>query len=656
MPVSAQETPAIIHTEEPRTYTPEDSMAIEDLITKANRVRWTIPDSAMRLFNKAVEMSKSLRFTTGVALAYLNMGISQVGQGQYDKAFAYYADAYPYSLQSPIHTSLVPTININIGATYYYMGEYAQSARYYYQAIRYLLQYEPDNINMPITYSNLGAVLNRLGVHDQAFYYLEKAEVLSRRHKMTYPLALTLVNKGEAYIATGDTTSGIRCYEEALAVSRKENFIELQQALYSSQGELLLSKKKIKEAIGYFNKALSVDSNANPYYASIIPYYSLGRAYYLLKDYTNAEMYLTKGISRAEQLGMLDNKADAHRTLAAIYEATGRYPASVNQMHIYLGLKDSLMNKERIQAINQLNIRYQTVQKDKELAEKQLLIARQQHQISGKNTLIGIISLSTLLFTVLSLLLWVLYRNKHHKHRLQEERLRTMEREEEIKLMQALMQGEEKERTRIAQELHDGIGGMLAAIQMHFSASRNRQHDAVPAQHNMDEIMKMLENTADEVRKTAHNLMPDILIKYSFEEALQLYCEHINSGSKLQIDLQIHGTINTLPKSVELSLYRIVQELIQNIIKHAGASQAIIQVNQQETALSIMIEDNGTGFRSGDDYTGIGLQNLRSRVQALQGFLSIESAAGAGTTVYMEFETEKINRTAAAHAAGEIPE
>lgn len=530
------------------------------------------------------------------------------------------------------------------------MGEYSQSARYYYEAIRYLLQHEPDNVNMPITYSNLGAVLNRLGVHDQAFYYLERAELLSRKHNMTYPLALTLNNKAEAYIATGDTARGIRCYEEALAISRDENFVEIQQALYSGYGELLLTQGKIKNAIRFFTNALSIDSNANPYYASIIPYYSLGRAYFLLEDYGNAEMYLTQGISRAEKLGMLDNKADAHRTLAAIYEATGRYPASVRQMRIYLSLKDSLMHKERVQAISQLNIKYQTAQKDKELAEKQLLIVQQRHQISGKNTLIGIVSLGTLLFTVLSLLLWVLYRNKNHKHRLQAEQLRTMEQEAEIRLMQALIRGEEKERTRIAQELHDGIGGMLAAIQMHFSASRNRQPEAVPAQQNMDEIMKMLENAADEVRKTAHNLMPDILIKHSFEEALQLYCEQINSGGKLQVDLQIHGAINALPKSVELSLYRVVQELIQNIIKHAGASQAIIQINQQEKVISIMIEDNGTGFRPDGNHSGIGMQNLKSRVQALQGFLSIESAEGAGTTVYMEFEMGKLGKAVTAHA------
>jgi len=459
---------------------------------------------------------------------------------------------------------------------------------------------------------------------------------------MPYPLALTLNNKGEAFIATGDTAHGIRCYEEALEISRKGNFIELQQALYSSYGELLLSRNKIQEAIGCFTKALSLDSNTNPYYASIIPYYSLGRAYSLLKDYRKAESYLMKGISRADQLGMLDNKTEAHLTLASIYEATGRLPASLNQLRLYLRLKDSLMNKERVQAINQLNIRYKTAQKDKELAEKQLLIARQQNQLSRKNTLIGIILMSMLLLMVLALLFWLLYRNNYHKRRLQEERMRTMEKAEDIKIMQALMKGEEKERRRIAQELHDGIGGMLAAIQMHFSAARNREDDRSRQVENMNEIMGMLESTADEVRKTAHNLMPDILIRHSYEEALQLYCENINAGNGLQVDLQIYETMSPLPKSVELSLYRIVQELLQNIIKHADASQAIIQINQQEEKLSIMIEDNGNGFTPDQDGQGIGLHNLRSRVQGLQGFLSVESVVGSGTTVYMEFALEKL--------------
>src|SRR5690606_10688465 len=105
--------------------------------------------------------------------------------------------------------------------------------------------------------------------------------------------------------------------------------------------------------------------------------------------------------------------------------------------------------------------------------------------------------------------------------------------------------GEEKERTRIARELHDGIGGMLAAIQMHFSAAHSREADPRRLAADMQDIRTMLERTADEVRKTAHNLMPDILIRHSLEEALQLYCEQINAGGALHTELQVHGPIGS---------------------------------------------------------------------------------------------------------------
>ena len=136
--------------------------------------------------------------------------------------------------------------------------------------------------------------------------------------------------------------------------------------------------------------------------------------------------------------------------------------------------------------------------------------------------------------------------------------------------------------------------------------------------------------------------MPDVLIKNSLREALLLYCANINKADQLSIDLQFHGEIDHINRSVELILYRITQELIQNMIKHANATHAIIQIIQDKGRLNLIVEDNGAGFNMKNNIVGFGMQNLQYRVQALQGYISITSAEGKGTSVYIEFDLEKL--------------
>jgi signal transduction histidine kinase len=203
-----------------------------------------------------------------------------------------------------------------------------------------------------------------------------------------------------------------------------------------------------------------------------------------------------------------------------------------------------------------------------------------------------------------------------------------------------MMEGEEKERTRISRELHDGIGGMLTGVKMNIK-SVQKQHDRSTIQEELKNVMYMLHAMGTEIHKTAHNLMPDILLKHSFQEALHLYCEQLETGDGLKINLQFHGALGQLDKRIELPLYRIVQELIQNIIKHAAASQAAIQIKNNGDFLYISVEDNGVGFDHSKPNSGLGLRNIEARIHALSGFFSIESTLGMGTIVYIEIDLKK---------------
>jgi two-component system NarL family sensor kinase len=152
------------------------------------------------------------------------------------------------------------------------------------------------------------------------------------------------------------------------------------------------------------------------------------------------------------------------------------------------------------------------------------------------------------------------------------------------------------------------------------------------------EASHMLDNTVNDIRRTAHNLMPELLLKHGLSEATRIFCDQVQDNEGLSISYQHYGFIDGPDKRFELSVYRIVQELVHNVIKHAQASFALVQLSQHNDILDVTIEDNGRGLQAHEGATkGMGLESIRQRVRELQGKININSSAGSGTTVYIEF-------------------
>nr|WP_255723142.1 ATP-binding protein [Flavihumibacter fluminis] len=207
------------------------------------------------------------------------------------------------------------------------------------------------------------------------------------------------------------------------------------------------------------------------------------------------------------------------------------------------------------------------------------------------------------------------------------------------------MQGEEKERTRVAKDLHDGVAGMLAASKMHFN-SIGTQYAELVQLSAFKQGLNLLDEAATEVRKTSHNLMPEILLQYGLDQAIRRYCSNINNSRAISIIYDSWGEINRYNDSFELSVYRIVQELLNNIVKHSKATQALVQVSQQNEVLSITIEDNGVGMQENKEMDGTGLQSLASRAKAMNGKIELESRPGHGVCAYLEFDISEMEKTA----------
>jgi signal transduction histidine kinase len=215
-----------------------------------------------------------------------------------------------------------------------------------------------------------------------------------------------------------------------------------------------------------------------------------------------------------------------------------------------------------------------------------------------------------------------------------------MEKEEQLAATEAVLKVEEQERIRLAKDLHDGLGGMLSGIKYAFQTMKGNLVMTPDNQQSFERSMDMLDSSIKEMRRVAHNMMPEALVKFGLNIALKDFCNDINRSGALQVSYQSIGIENAvIEQTTAITIYRIVQELINNIMKHAAAKSAIVQVSKTSDAvIRITVEDDGKGFDPViiQEAKGIGWSNIHSRVKYLKGKVDVRSEVGKGTSVLIE--------------------
>lgn len=364
-------------------------------------------------------------------------------------------------------------------------------------------------------------------------------------------------------------------------------------------------------------------------------YMAYADAYALLGNHKQRIAYLNKALEIGEKSNTVIQLDDIYKGLSESYEGLQEYKKAMTYHKLYVVNYDSTNGVKHKQNAAALEVKYRTAQKEKELAAQQLeLVKSSQYTYASISAAIMLLLVSGMGF--------IQYRNKKKEYARE---MASLQKDKEIQLLQAVMQGEEKERTRVAKDLHDGVAGMLAASKMHFN-SIGTQYAELVQLSAFKQGLNLLDEAATEVRKTSHNLMPEILLQYGLDQAIRRYCSNINNSRTISIIYDSWGEINRYNDSFELSVYRIVQELLNNIVKHSKATQALVQVSQQNQVLSITIEDNGVGMQENKGMDGTGLQSLASRAKAMNGKIELESRPGHGVCTYLEFDISGMEKTA----------
>lgn len=611
-----------------------DTLVIKQKIKETGRFVTLYPDSAKSVYKQLLTASEMQHFPYGIAMSKFGLGNVYAEKTNNNIAVKYYQQATLLCTQYPQLARYLAVVQNNMGISYDGLGIYNEASKAFMNALRSISQYPTDAISKNTVLLNLAGTLTHMKQYDRALQYLNGMSA-SVGKNTDWELAIAILNNKGAIVLLQNKI------EESLQYFIQSNVLAKRYHIKNTEADLNIAniyflKHSYDKALPILENILKDTAlNENTIEASILS----GKIYMAQQMYQQADRILKRALNNSIRYKVTDKILEAQSALSDLNTEKGDYKTAYNYAQQYHLLKDSIASVTIANNINELETRFRFSEKDRALLTSQLRVIDKENKLKQKNEWILIVSS---LVIVLLLLLTALYTRNRHKQRLQQQQIHVLKHQHEIIQLKALMKGEETERARLARELHDGIGGMLVAAKLNLGAVKI-EHAEATYNPVIDDVMAMLQRIATEVRRTAHNLMPDVLNSIGLEDAIGVFCDEINVNNNLDIDIQFQGDFSWLHKPATLFLYRIMQELIQNVVKHAAATYMALLVRMQDDKICITIEDNGTGFDREQLKMGSGLYSLTHRIEAMKGNITVMSAQGKGTTVFIEIDTGQLN-------------
>ncbi|MES2774836.1 MAG: ATP-binding protein [Bacteroidota bacterium] len=632
----------------------KDTSSILNLIVKGKELNASEPDKALPYFNEALKKSYETNYPKGIVLALTRISVWHFGNNINATIDEASQGLQVYEKEKLNDIEMKAELHLTLAEAYDEKGKKDSAAFFYYLLGR---EIEDKNITDPTLTINIFTKLTIFWVNfnydistNEEYKrtlgeYVEKAKAAAGQMKDSVDARSVVYFLQGAYFHGTKQFDSARFYYLTYYEKReqlKKLSLPRKISIFTNITDTYLQEGKPDKALVYIDKVAQIGNipEQNKFLVFYMAFNELQRAkaFYQQKKYAATIALTDNTIKKLKTTGehLRDEVVEAYNIAANSYEALGQYKDALDFKNIYITLHDSLNKKEKIDIIHGLEIRYRIAEKDKELAERELTIAAVQNKVRTRN--IWIVSIALLAFFTASI--FALWRRKNiHKQKLQQARINNFQKEMEIARLNASITGEERERERMARDLHDGIGGLLAAAKMNFELLK--KEDNPSKKEDLNYGIKLLEEASIELRKTAHNMMPDLLLQNGLPQAIRHFCKTIGKNSPTQLTFQMYGDEKRYEKNFELSLYRIIQELVHNIVKHAHASTALVQISFHENGnVDFTVEDNGKGLPEDavKNSKGMGLKNIIERTKSLNGKTDIYSQNGNGTSINLAFE------------------
>ncbi len=607
----------------------EDTGKAMLLLRLADHYETNNQDSSVYYLEKSKALSESLKFEKGLYHYYEQSAIVSFTKGDYGKAMEEQKSALALARQLKDSSFVINTLN-NIGIVYSYLGKFEEQLDYTLQ-VKNMVEAIKDSSKISGIYHNLANCYANLKQYRKSTdYALLSVQVHTRYNKRNDYINRVYATLGQNYEDLQIIDSALYYYDKAIKESVRLNDTYAEAAIYGYKSNLYANRNQFREMLKASEKSLSLARELQSRQMLASSLYNVAYANFFNDNNAKARKEINEALLIATEDSLTDELKNSYIILSYIAAKDGDYATSLLAKIKSDSIQEAILNEQVIKSAAELENKYETEKKDNQ-------IKLQTATILKKNVLNYILIGSAITILIIFLLS---YRTYKHKRKLQQQRINELETEKQLTATEAVLKGEEQERTRLAKDLHDGLGGMLSGIKYSFTTMKGNLIMTTENAQAFERSMDMLDSSIKEMRRVAHNMMPEALVKYGLDTALKDFCNDINQSGALKVTYQSIGMETAkIDQTTAITIYRIVQELISNTMKHATAKSAIVQLSKVDGPLNVTVEDDGKGFDTQilQRSKGIGWTNIQSRIDFLKGKLDVQSANGKGTSVHIEF-------------------
>lgn len=612
----------------------DDSLKVIKLRKFCSPYNETDPEYSRKIYEYALSISRKIGNKSCESKCLLSLAILCFVHNQYDSARNYDWQALKAAKEAKNIEEEGRVYN-NIANTYYTQNKLDSSAYYYMEALR-CIEKTHNNFATSMVYGNLSNIfheqhLNELSLKNAllSLHFAMKGKIDSNSTGVAYE------NCGIAYGALRRPDSQYYCYSKALGYYSNGEDLTNLWSIYKNLSEYEMDKKDYLKGKAYADSSLK--------YSRMV-----GNNHDIASALIHCGVMELKcgNISKAEQL-LGDASVYVHKDMewallkewnlqmAEIKRTKGDYKDALKYYDDYITYKDSVSNKESKEISVQMEAKYHSVKRQSQINELEKEARLHGLEIRQKNILLYILLGGFAIAIIISVMI---YKNITQKAIIQKKMIAALEQEKQLVATKTILQAQESERSRMAKDLHDGLGGMLSGIKLNLSSIAENIQATEKDKQLFFKSMGQLDNAINEMRRVAHNMMPEALLKFGLTEAIKDFCETINESNACKLKLTHIGNLPQLEQSTEIIIYRIVQELVNNSIRHGRSKNIFIQLIKHEQGITVTVEDDGSGFDESqlNNIKGTGLLNVQSRVDYLKGSCEIKTEKGNGTSINIE--------------------
>ena len=527
--------------------------------------------------------------------------------------------------------------NLGWGVIVYLSGQYDEVLPKFFRARDIF-----DSLNHK---AGLAAINNEMAVFynkqqelDKAFSCLDVSEKLAREINDLTALGTSLGHRGAFLSIRGKISEAKAYYEEVYKIRLKtQDSVGLGYVL-CDLAEIASHDGDLAKALNYLKQSTTIREKIGDLQGVAINCVNTGEHYFNASQYKNASAWFEKGLSQSLQIGYDDLTRYTYDYLAKTYKAMGDYKKAFELQEQSIVYKDSMFNKDKTRVIQEMQAKYESDKK-----EQQIQLLNSENELKEatieRNYLLMAGLAALLLLLILSFYLWRFRNRQQQLAVLQEQKVRLREAQ-----MNAVIDSQEKERKRFASDLHDGMGQLISSLQLTINSIQQNRSTETRDQlfENSEQILNDIHN---EIRNIAFNLMPSVLIKEGLIPGLNELIRRINQSDAIKIALSNHGIKGRYSEVGEISLYRVIQEFLSNMIKHSKATQVTIDFTGHENELIITLEDDGIGYslEKFQNSEGNGWRNINSRLNLIRAAIDFDIVEGRkNNTIIVTVPTDAI--------------